>query len=226
VALARYCAREGAQFLTFSSDLVFDGAKGSPYVESDTVNPLNVYGRSKAEAEAGVLAALPEALIARTSAFFGPWDDYNFVTVALRVLAAGERFSAADDTIISPTYVLELVRHSLDLLIDGESGIWHFANQGGITWADLARRVATRAGFDVDLVEGRPMRDFRLAAARPLYSVMSSERGLLLNTIDVDLDHYFAYTGEAQRGLPLWETLAAQMRFSVGRKDLLVEVAR
>src|SRR5205823_1854885 len=87
--LAAACASRGVQLLTFSSDLVFDGSKGAPYVESDPVSPLNVYGRSKADAEVRVLRELPAALVVRTSAFFGPWDEYNFVTMALRTMAEG-----------------------------------------------------------------------------------------------------------------------------------------
>ena len=77
----------------------------------------------------------------RTSAFFGPWDEYNFVTIALRELAAGRTLVASRDAVVSPTYVLDLVHASLDLLIDGERGIWHLANRGALDWAALARRA-------------------------------------------------------------------------------------
>jgi dTDP-4-dehydrorhamnose reductase len=103
--LAHSCQKLGVALLTFSSDLVFDGAVHSPYVESDRVAPLNVYGQSKAEAEVKVLEACPTSLVIRTSAFFGPWDEYNFISVALRTLAAGHTFVAAQDSVVSPTYV-------------------------------------------------------------------------------------------------------------------------
>jgi dTDP-4-dehydrorhamnose reductase len=190
--LAAACARRGAAFVTFSSDLVFDGAKGSPYVESDAVSPLNVYGRSKAEAERRVLAELPSALVVRTSAFFGPWDEHNFITVALRMLAEGRKFVAADDSLVSPTYVPDLVNASLDLLIDGEQGIWHLSNEGAITWAELARLAARRAGLDAGLVEARPTALMQHAAPRPLYSVLASERGQLLPTLEDALERYLS----------------------------------
>jgi dTDP-4-dehydrorhamnose reductase len=188
--LATACAKRHIQFLTFSSDLVFDGTQRVPYVESDAVAPLNVYGDSKAEAERQVLELLPSALVVRTSAFFGPWDEYNFVTIALRVLAAGETFIAADDAMISPTYVPDLVHASLDLLIDGEQGIWHLANIGATTWADLARRAAELAGVPADRIKGVPIEALGLAAQRPLYSVLGSERGLLLPSLDNALSRY------------------------------------
>jgi dTDP-4-dehydrorhamnose reductase len=190
--LAAACARHDAALLTFSSDLVFDGLKQAPYVEGDAVCPLNVYGATKAEAEQRVLAALPTALVIRTSAFFGPWDEYNFITVLLETLAAGRPFLAASDAVVSPTYVPDLVNASLDLLIDGECGIWHLANQGALTWAELARQAAERAQLNKGLIKARPTASLSLAAARPRYSVLGSERGTLLPPLVNAIERYFA----------------------------------
>lgn len=176
-SLACICHERGVKLLTFSSDLVFDGAKNEPYVESDRVAPLNVYGASKAEAEACVLELAPSSLVIRTSAFFGLWDEHNFVIHALRTLAANREFIAADDARISPTYVPDLVQASLDLLIDDERGIWHLANPGGdVTWTEFARLAARHANLDPQLVRGQATAELNLAAPRPLYSVLGSER--------------------------------------------------
>jgi dTDP-4-dehydrorhamnose reductase len=194
--LASVCARHGVRLVTFSSDLVFDGrGREEPYVESDEVSPLNVYGRSKAEAERLVLGALPSALVIRTSAFFGPWDEYNFLHAALAALARGEEFVAADDARVTPTYVPELAHACLDLLIDGERGLWHLANTGAVTWADFARRAARLAGLDERLVRGRPTRELNLAAPRPVYSALESQRGSLLKPLDEALECYMRERG-------------------------------
>ena len=126
----------------------------------------------------------------RTSAFFGPWDKYNFVTVALSTLASGQRFRAADDAFISPTYVPDLVHATLDLLIDNERGIWHLANEGALTWADFARSAARVAGLDSSLIEGCSTQSLNLAARRPRYSVLTSERGSLIPSLDDALARY------------------------------------
>lgn len=189
--LAQSCQRQGVALLTFSSDLVFDGASLSPYIESDTVAPLNVYGKSKAEAEVRVLEACPSSLIIRTSAFFGPWDEYNFLTVALRTLAAGHTFVAAQDGIVSPTYVPDLVHTSLDLLIDGECGLWHLANPGAIAWADLAQFAAKQADLDPTRIHSVSTQALGLVAPRPTYSVLSSERGVLLPPLENAIFRYF-----------------------------------
>lgn len=183
--LAVACARRGVGLLTFSSDLVFDGERRSaPYTEGDAVSPLNVYGRSKAEAERLVLEALPSALVVRTSAFFGPWDEYNFVTLALRALARREEFAAAADCFVSPTYVPDLAHACLDLLIDGESGLWHLANDGSVTWAELALRAAALAGLPRAAIRLVPTSSQGLTAKRPAYSVLGSARGVLLRPLE------------------------------------------
>jgi dTDP-4-dehydrorhamnose reductase len=198
--LAAACGARGLALVTFSSDLVFGGSARRPYVEGDATAPAGVYGRSKAEAEARVLSALPTALVVRTSAFFGPWDEYNFVTAALRALASGEGFGAADDLTVSPTYVPDLAHACLDLLMDGERGIWHLANQGAVTWAELARLAARLAGLDEGLVNARPSSELGFAAPRPAYSALGSERGALLPSLEDALSRYLRDCEVALRG--------------------------
>jgi dTDP-4-dehydrorhamnose reductase len=197
--LAAACARRGLGLLTFSSDLVFDGRRTRPYVEGDRARPLGVYGRSKIEAERRVLELLPSALVVRTSAFFGPWDEYNFIACALRALGSAVPFPAASDQTVSPTYVPDLVHASLDLLIDGERGVWHLANRGAVSWAQLACRAAELAGLDAGLVAPRPGAALGLTAARPRYSVLGSERGTLLPPLEDALARYFAARAACQR---------------------------
>jgi dTDP-4-dehydrorhamnose reductase len=188
--LAKACADRDIAMAKFSSDLVFDGNRTDPYRESHQVAPLNVYGQSKAIAEQQVLMAHPDALVIRTSAFFSPWDDYNFLTIALRTLAAKQPFIAAADAVVSPTYVPDLVNVTLDLLIDGESGLWHLANAGAIAWADLAREVAVLAGLDHTRIHARSARELDWVAPRPAYSALTSERGVLLPSLNKAIDRY------------------------------------
>lgn len=190
--LAAACAAQGVQLLTFSSDLVFDGQQAAPYIEAAAAQPLNVYGRSKLLAEQAVLAHLPSALVVRTSAFFSAWDEHNFVYHALTAARQGEPFEAADDLYISPTYVPDLVNASLDLLLDGAHGLWHLANQGAYTWAELARLALRLAGLDEATVVPRPAASFGWAAARPRYSVLGSTHGAQLPSVEDALHRYLA----------------------------------
>ncbi|WP_024891066.1 family 1 glycosylhydrolase [Luteimonas huabeiensis] len=188
--LAAACARAGIPLVTFSTDLVFDGARSAPYPEDAAVAPLNVYGRCKARAEACTLDRHPGALVVRTSAFFGPWDEANFLAHALRALRAGGRFDAADDLTVSPTYVPDLVHACLDLLIDAESGIWHLASGTALTWAEFARRAARMAGADVAGLRARPHAELGLAARRPRYSALGSSRAFAMPALDDALARY------------------------------------
>jgi dTDP-4-dehydrorhamnose reductase len=165
--LAAACAARGVRLVTFSSDLVFDGAQARPYVESDPVAPLCVYGRSKVAAEQNVTAALPSALIIRTSAFFGPWDAHNFVTRTLSALRDGQAVRVPADVVVSPTYVPDLVGATLDLLVDEARGIWHLANVGAVSWADFARLAARTAHVDARRIEECRVADLGWIAARP-----------------------------------------------------------
>jgi dTDP-4-dehydrorhamnose reductase len=194
--LAAACARHGVQLATFSSDLVFDGRQDSPYVESDTVAPLNIYGKSKAEGERGVLDCNPAALVVRTSSFFGPWDEFNFVAQALAALESGAPFSAANDITVSPTYVPDLVHTCLDLLIDREHGVWHLTNGHPVTWAELAGKVAAQAGVDCSRLEPQPGADCNYVAQRPVYSALHSNRAMLLPTLDNALGRFLQSRGE------------------------------
>jgi dTDP-4-dehydrorhamnose reductase len=188
--LALLCRQYDIKLLTFSTDLVFDGVKTSPYIETDQKTPLSIYGRSKSLAEEKVLQHNNNALIIRTSAFFGPWDKANFITAALNNFKLGKKYKAVSDVYISPTYLPDMVHASLNLLIDNEQGIWHLTNKGQISWADLASTVAERTGLFTGYVDAKPLDQFGFKAKRPRYSVLSSERGYMLPTLDDALDRY------------------------------------
>jgi dTDP-4-dehydrorhamnose reductase len=183
--LGRACKLHGIPLVTFSSDLVFDGKLGRPYVEPDEPAPKCAYGRSKADAEARLMAIDADALIVRTSAFFGPWDRHNFLFNTIEQLRRGEEVLASDRTIVSPTYVPDLVHAALDLLLDGESGIWHLSNQGAVSWHELAREVADFARLD-----RRKVRTSE--AADRADTSLTSTRGLLLRPLEQALSAYVA----------------------------------
>jgi dTDP-4-dehydrorhamnose reductase len=182
VNVARACEALGVPMATYSSDLVFDGARDRPYTEDDQPRPLNVYGASKAEAERRVLEVMPSALVVRTSAFFGPWDGYNFVARTLDAVSRGEAVRAAADIVVSPTYVPDLVDATLDLLMDDERGIWHLTNEGAVSWFEFARSAAVACGGDMRLIEAVPAADLDWPAARPSYSALDSVRGRVMRS--------------------------------------------
>ena len=189
--LAKACSQYSIRFMSFSSDLVFDGSKRLPYHEGDVVMPLNVYGHSKAEGERLILAEYSSSLIIRTSAFFGPWDKSNFVYKVREALRNGKKFSMASDVTVSPTYVPDLCHAAMDIFIDEESGIWHLSNEGMITWANFGQMIANRTGVGTHKLESKSVKEMDWVATRPLYSVLQSDKGISLPSINDALSRYF-----------------------------------
>ena len=166
----RNAAGLGAPLVYFSTDYVFDGTKGRPYIESDGANPLSAYGRSKYHGEG---AAGERAWIARSSWLFAPWG-HNFVLTMLRLGAERDEVAVVDDQRGSPTYAGHLAQATREL-VRLPFGVWHLAADGDCTWAELAEAIFEEAGLDcrvrrISTAElGRPAR-------RPAYSVLRSEK--------------------------------------------------
>ena len=162
----------GAPLVAFSTDYVFDGRKQEPYVESDGVNPLSVYGRTKLHGET---AAGPDAWIVRSSWLFGPTGD-NFVRTMLGLGSEREEVAVVDDQRGCPTYVGHLAR-AVHELVDTERprGVWHVAADGDCTWAELAEAVFSEAGIDCR-VRRVSTQELGRPAPRPAHAVLRSER--------------------------------------------------
>ncbi|SDA15516.1 dTDP-4-dehydrorhamnose reductase [Methylobacterium sp. UNC378MF] len=144
--LAALSGQAGVPFLTFSSGLVFDGRAAGAPTEADPVRPSSLFGRSAAERETRVCEAHPGALIARTGLVFGQGDERDIALQLLLDPPEGWSRSFRKAPLIAPTYLPDLVHAALDLLIDGETGLWHLANTGETTWPDFVRRLAAAAG--------------------------------------------------------------------------------
>jgi dTDP-4-dehydrorhamnose reductase len=188
--LAKACAKYQIPLVTFSSDLVFDGAQHRPYVESDLPRALNIYGESKLLAENAVLRFSSRSLVIRTSSFFAPWDDCNFLTRSLQILERGEKVRAVNDWQISPTYLSHLVHTCLDLLIDGATGIWHVTNSGQTSWYNLLCEVGSMLGLNTDNIIGQSVAEFGYIAQRPRYSALTSHHGALLPPLADSIEQF------------------------------------
>ncbi|HEY8271148.1 MAG TPA: sugar nucleotide-binding protein, partial [Pseudobdellovibrionaceae bacterium] len=182
-----------------------DGTLEIPYVESHKPSPLNVYGRSKAESEVKVLSLYSEALVVRTSSFFGPWDQFNFATNILKDLSLKKKVFVCRDIKVSPTYIPDLVHTCLDLLLDGEYGLLHLANEGALSWAEFARVVADQANqrnfcldtcldisLDTSLIIEKNLAELNLRAPRPRNSVLTSEKIKVMPTFENAVSRYFS----------------------------------
>jgi dTDP-4-dehydrorhamnose reductase len=145
--LATATARSGIPLVHISTDYVFDGRKGTPYVEDDEVAPLNVYGRSKLAGERGVRAANPRHVVLRTSWVYSPYRK-NFVRTILRLAAERDRLTIVADQRGCPSAAADIARACLDIAMccasDPERapyGVYHFAGAGDATWFDFAKAI-------------------------------------------------------------------------------------
>jgi dTDP-4-dehydrorhamnose reductase len=184
------CRKAGVQFLTFSSDMVFNGEKKDPYNEMDAIMPLNVFGQSKAKAEKMVLQNFPDSLIIRVGPFFGRGNKLNFVDNILEAVKQKKTFFVPSDVVFSPAYMPDLLNAALDLLIDEEKGIWHISNSGAVTWFDFANLVAERARYKKDNLVAKPLNEMDWFAKRPYYSALISKKGIELPRFENALERY------------------------------------
>lgn len=166
----RHAAEIGAPLVYYSTDYVFDGRQGEPYVESDSPNPLSAYGRTKLHGEG---AAGERAWVVRSSGLFGP-SGTNFVTTMVRLGRERQEVAVVDDQRSAPTYVGHLAAATRELL-DRPFGVWHLAADGDCTWAEFAEAIFEGAGVDCR-VRRLSSEELGRPAPRPAYSVLRSEK--------------------------------------------------
>jgi dTDP-4-dehydrorhamnose reductase len=168
----QHAAELGAPLVVWSSDYVFDGAKRSPYVESDAPAPLSAYGRTKLHGEA---AAGEEAWVVRSSWLFG-WTSRNFVRTMLRLGAERDEVAVVDDQRGSPTFVGHLAE-ATKAVLELPYGVYHVAASGDCTWAEFAEAIFEEAGLPTR-VRRITSAAFGAKAPRPAYSVLRSEKAV------------------------------------------------
>jgi dTDP-4-dehydrorhamnose reductase len=164
----------GAKVLYVSSDYVFDGEKGAPYVESDLPAAISAYGRSKQAGETSTAIANPRHFVVRSSWLFGTAGP-NFVEKMLRVAREQPEVIVVSDQVASPTYTPHLAQ-ALALLIEtDEYGIHHIAAAGRCSWFDYAQEIFDQVGLETRVMAGSTEMLGR-PAPRPAFSLLVSER--------------------------------------------------
>ena len=173
--LSKLALEHGARFVTFSTDYVFDGSKESAYVESDTPNPINYYGKTKLMAEEAVLAANPQALVIRTQWLFGP-GSRDFVDAILPKLEGADPVPVVNDQIGCPTYTVDLAARVVDSLLESDTfGIVHLVNQGSVSWYEFTLAIQETLGTHA-MISPVSSDGFKRLATRPKCGILASEK--------------------------------------------------
>ena len=167
--LARSCAARGIRVVYLSTEYVFDGTAG-PYRETDPINPIGWYAKTKEAGEQAVIAADGSWAIARTTVVYGYAQHVrsNFVLWLLGKLRAGERVSIVDDQVGSPTLAENLAEMVLALARSQENGIFNTAGADVLSRLDFSRQIAATFGLDAGLVDPTTTAALGQAAPRPL----------------------------------------------------------
>lgn len=175
--LALACREVDAALMQISTDYVFDGAKHTPYIESDLPNPISAYGASKVAGESLVRVATPKHYIVRTCGLYGvagaSGKGGNFVMTMLRLAKDGKTIRVVADQTCTPTFTQDLAEHLAALVETGAYGTYHITSDGDVTWHDFAAEIFRLTHTQADL---HPISsaDFNAPAKRPLYSVLEN----------------------------------------------------
>ena len=174
-AISDACRQIDARLIHFSTDYVFDGAKGAPYVESDAANPLNVYGRTKLKGDHGVIASGARHTILRVGWVYSPFGR-NFFLNMLRRARAGTALRIVNDQIGVPTSADAIAAIAAQLLERPDlEGLFHYAPAGRCSWFDFAQQIVAAAEVTAQITP-IPTSEYPTPAKRPTYSVMSSAK--------------------------------------------------
>ena len=177
--LAMACRQSGAQLVHYSTDYVFDGTKGSPYVESDMPHPLGAYAVSKLAGELYAQAYLADPLIVRVSGVFGPGGRFtprgNFVELMLRLASSGNPIRVVEDHVASPTYAPAIASRTADMVEKRMGGVYHMGGGQPISWYEYAKLIFQVAGLSPSL-QPTDEREYRTAARRPKCSALSNSK--------------------------------------------------
>lgn len=186
-----------AKLIHFSTDYVFNGKKTSPYTESDSPDPINIYGKSKLDGENHIQMSMQHHLIIRLSWLCGLHGP-NFITAMIRLMKSKEEISVVNDQIGSPTFCHEVAAIFPKLI--NASGIYHLSNQGSCSWYDFACSIfdyLKRHDIKVATKTINPIKssEYPTKATRPKNSILSTEKaekelGIKLPNWEESLEHY------------------------------------
>lgn len=186
--LAAICSENETKFIHISTDYVFEGNGTKPYVETDETSSINSYGASKLKGEEEAFRYNPETIIIRTSWVYSEFGN-NFVKTMLRLMKDKNSISVVNDQLGSPTYAADLASVLLSIIQypEWKPGIYHFSNEGVITWFDFATAIKDIAGSAVQ-INPVSTAEYPTKAKRPAYSVLNNEK--IKNTFGIQLKNW------------------------------------
>ncbi len=174
--LAKAMGKRGGSIVQVSTDYVFDGTNHTPYREDETTCPNSVYGRTKLAGEESVKAGCKDYMIVRTAWLYSTFGN-NFVKTMLRLGREKSELGVIFDQVGTPTYARDLAVAIMTAINKGVvPGVYHFSNEGVISWYDFTKAIHRIAGIDGCRVKPLHTSEYPTAAARPHYSVLDKTK--------------------------------------------------
>lgn len=186
--LALASVKYSVKLIHISTDYVFDGNGTSPYLENHPTDPQNIYGLSKLKGEEDCLATNPDSIIIRTAWVYSEYGN-NFVKTMLRLMQSKDAINVVADQFGCPTYAADLAKATLSILGSQKwvAGIYHYSNEGIITWYDFAKAIQQYIHSSCQ-VNAIPTTEFPTPAKRPAYSVLNKEK--IKSTFGITIPHW------------------------------------
>jgi dTDP-4-dehydrorhamnose reductase len=186
--LAKACEQNQIKLIHISTDFVFDGAKNSPYKETDDTNPLGVYGKTKLDGEKAIQEVTDKFFIIRTSWLYSEFGK-NFMKTMINLSKTRDGLSVVSDQIGTPTYAVDLAKVIFKIIeLDSDKyGIYHYSNKGVLSWFDFASKIFELKRIPIDL-SPIATKDYPTKAQRPLYSVLDKTK--IISNFDITIENW------------------------------------
>ncbi len=188
--LAKIAKKRDIKLIHISTDYVFDGRHYKPYQPTDTTNPNGIYGKSKRAGEEAIMMIAPkDTLIIRTSWVYSSYQA-NFVKTMLHLGKTKEQLTVIDDQVGTPTYARDLAKAILDILPqlhNNQPKIYHYTNEGVLSWYDFAKEIMRMAKRDCKIVP-IATKDYPTPATRPHYSLL--DKSDIKNDFDIEIPYW------------------------------------
>ena len=183
-----WTSKNNKKLVHISTDYVFDGLSNIPLSENSKTEPINEYGSSKLKGEVACLKNDPNSIVIRTSWLYSSFGK-NFVKTMIDLMKKNNSVKVVNDQIGSPTYAYDLAKVIIEIILNNKnkSGLFHYSNEGEITWFEFARSIRELYNLDCEII-GVSSKEFKTLAKRPKYSLLNKSK--IKTTFNIEIPNY------------------------------------
>ena len=186
--ISKWTSSNNVKLIHISTDYVLEGSSKIPLDENSLTNPVNEYGRSKLKGEEVCLKNDPNSIIIRTSWLYSSFGK-NFVKTMIDLMKTNNTVKVINDQIGSPTYANDLAKVIIEIIMNSKnkSGLFHYSNEGEISWFEFARSIRELYNLDCEII-GVSSEELKTLAKRPEYSLLNKSK--IKTTFNIEIPNY------------------------------------